>query len=175
LKIHEISVPGFRDDQISASCSGGSIYRSGKGAWVAKVTTPGKTNISVSVKDDKGGARSMGSKEFRVKRIPDPVPTVAGKKGGSISKGLLIAQNGVSATLEGFDFDLKFNVTEFTVSSNIGGFTKDAMARGSKFTPEQIALINQVQRGKKIYIEGVKAAGPDGTVRNLGSIAFKME
>jgi len=171
----EISVPGFRDDQISASCSGGSLYRSGKGSWVAKVTKPGKTNISVSVKDDKGGTRSMGSKEFRVKRIPDPVPTVAGKKGGRISKGLLIAQNGVSATLEGFDFDLKFNVTEFTVSANIGGFTKDAVARGSKFTPEQIALINQVQRGKKIYIEGVKAAGPDGTVRNLGSIAFKME
>jgi len=171
----EISVPGFRDDQISASIRGGSIYRSGKGAWVAKVTTPGKTQISVSVKDDKGDVRSMGSKEFRVKRIPDPVPTVAGKKGGRISKGLLIAQNRVSATLEGFDFDLKFTVTEFTVSANIGGFTKDAKARGYKFTPEQIALINQVQRGKKLYIEGVKAAGPDGTVRNLGSIAFKIE
>lgn len=171
----EISVPGFRDDQISASISGGSIYRSGKGAWVAKVTTPGKVNISVSVKDDKGQVRSMGSKEFRVKRIPDPVATIAGKKGGSISKGLLLAQAGVQATLEGFDFDLKFTVTEFTVSATINGFVKDAPAKGNKFTPEQIALINQVQRGKKVYIENVKAAGPDGTVRNLGSISFKIE
>ncbi len=171
----EISVPGFRDDQITASCAGGSIYRSGKGAWIAKVTTPGKTNISVSVKMDNGQVRSMGSKEFRVKRIPDPVPTIAGKKGGSIAKGVLLAQAGVQATLEGFDFDLKFNVTEFTVSATINGFVKDVPAKGSRFTPEQIALINQVQRGKKIYIEGVKAAGPDGTVRSLGTISFKLE
>ncbi len=171
----EISVPGFRDDQISASLSGGSIYRSGKGAWAAKVTTPGKTNISVSVKDDKGQTRSMGSKEFRVKRIPDPVPTIAGKIGGSISKGVLLAQAGVQATLEGFDFDLKFNVTEFIVSATIGGFVKDVPVRGNRFSPDQIALINQVQRGKKVYIEGVKAAGPDGSVRSLGTIAFKLE
>ncbi|MCX7954554.1 MAG: gliding motility protein GldM [Bacteroidales bacterium] len=171
----EISVPGFRDDQIMASIQGGTIYRTGKGSWVAKVTTPGKTSINVSIKDDKGQVRSMGSKEFRVKRIPDPVPTVAGKKGGTIPKSLLLAQAGVQATLEGFDFDLKFNVVEFTVSANIGGFTKDASAKGSRFTPEQIALINQVQRGKKVYIENVRAQGPDGTIRSLGSIAFKLE
>lgn len=170
----EISVPGFRDDQISASCSGGSIYRSGKGAWIAKVTKVGKTKISVAVKDDNGNTRSMGSKEFRVKRIPDPVPTVAGKKGGTIAKALLLAQSGVQATLQGFDFDLKFTVKEFTISTTIGGFEKSVSTRGASFSSQQIALIKQVQRGKKIYIENVKAAGPDGTIRNLGSIAFKI-
>jgi gliding motility-associated protein GldM len=171
----EISVPGFRDDQISAVCAGGSLSRSGKGAWVAKVTKLGTTKISVSVKDDKGGSRSMGTKEFRVKRIPDPVPTIGTKKGGSIPKSILIAQGAVSATLENFDFDLKFNVTEFTISSTIGGFNKSASVKGSRFSPEMIGLINQVQRGKKIYIEDVKAVGPDGTVRNLPAIVFKME
>jgi gliding motility-associated protein GldM len=172
----EISVPGFRDDQIMASISGGgTISRSGKGSWVARVTTPGKVNINVSVKADNGQTRSMGSKEFRVKRVPDPVPTIAGQKGGSIAKGLLLAQGGVQATLENFDFDLKFNVIEFTVSATIGGFEKEATAKGSKFTPEQIALINQVQRGKKLRIENVKAVGPDNTVRNLSSIVFKIE
>ncbi len=170
----EISVPGFRDDQVSASCSGGSLFKSGKG-WVAKVTKVGKCSISVSAKDDKGGSKSMGSKEFRVKRVPDPVPTVAGKKGGGISKGLLAAQAGVAATLENFDFDLKFNVTGFTVSANIGGFTQDEVSASSRFTPAQLNLLNKVQKGKKVYIENVRCVGPDGTSRNIGSIALKIE
>ena len=170
----EISVPGFRDDQISANCSGGTLYKSGKG-WVAKVTKVGKCNISVSVKDDKGTSRSMGTKEFRMKRVPDPVPTVAGKKGGPIAKSLLAAQSGVVATLENFDFDLKFSVLGFTVSANIGGFTQDAVSNSSRFTPEQINLFTKVQKGKKVYIENVRAQGPDGTSRNLGSIAFKID
>lgn len=169
-----ISVPGFRDDQVSASISGGSIYKSGK-EWIAKVSTPGRCNINVSAKDDKGNARSMGSMEFRVKRVPDPVPIVAGKKGGNIAKSLLAAQTGVIAALENFDFDLKFNVIGFTVSANIGGFTQDASSTSSRFTPEQLNLFNKVQKGKKVYIENVRAKGPDGTVRNLGAISFKID
>jgi len=171
----EISVPGFRDDQVSASCSGGSLFKSGKGGWIAKVTKVGKCNISVSAKDDKGGSRSMGSKEFRVKIVPDPVPMVAGKKGGLIAGALLAAQSGVAATLVNFDFDLKFNVLSFNVSANIGGFTQDAPSTSSYFTPQQLNLIKKVGKGKKVYIENVRAKGPDGIPRSLGSIAFKIQ
>jgi gliding motility-associated protein GldM len=170
----EISVPGFRDDQISANCSGGQLYKSGKG-WVCKVTKTGKCNISVSVKDDKGGSRSMGSKEFRMKRIPDPVPTVNKQKGGAISKGLLQAQQGVEATLEGFDFDLKFTIASFTVSATLdGGFQEEAVSPNNRFTPQQVALFGKLKKGKKVYIENVKCRKPDGTVVPLGSISFKI-
>lgn len=169
----EISVPGFRDDQISANCSGGSLIKSGKG-WVARVTKVGKCNISVSAKDDKGGSKSMGSKEFRVKRVPLPVPTCGGQKGGTIGKGLLSAQAGPAATLENFDFELKYSVVSFNVSASIGGFTQDAPSNGGRFTPQQLDLINKVPKGKKVYIENVKAKGPDGTVSDIGTISFKL-
>ena len=171
----EISVPGFRDDQISAGCSGGSLSKAGKGGWIARVTKAGKCNISVTVKDDKGGSRSMGSKEFRVKRIPDPVPTVAKLKGGQIAKNMLQAQSGVEATLEGFDFDLKFTIASFTVSATLdGGFSEEPTSQTNKFTPQQLALFGKLKKGKKVYIENVKCRKPDGTVVPLGSISFKI-
>ncbi len=169
----EISVPGFRDDQVSASCSGGSLSKVGKG-WVARVTKVGKCNISVNAKDDKGGSKSMGSKEFRVKRVPLPVPTCNKQKGGTISKGMLQAQSGPMATLENFDFELKYTVVSFTVSANIGGFEQNPASPSGKFTPQQLDLIGKVPKGKKVYIENVRAKGPDGTVSDIGTISFKL-
>ncbi len=171
----EISVPGFRDDQISASCSGGSLSKSGKGGWIARVTKVGKCNISVNAKDDKGTSRSMGSKEFRIKRVPPPVPTCANLKGGNINKGLLAAQTGPAATLENFDFELKFSVVSFSVSATINGFEDEKLAQGGRFTPEQLSLISKVQKGKKVRIENVRAKGPDGVITDIGSISFKMQ
>ncbi|PIX35713.1 MAG: gliding motility protein GldM, partial [Bacteroidetes bacterium CG_4_8_14_3_um_filter_31_14] len=170
----EISVPGFRDDQVSASCSGGSLFKSGKG-WIARVSKVGKCNISVNAKDDKGTSRSMGSKEFRIKRVPNPVPMCGGQKGGNISKGLLTAQVGPAATLENFDFELKFSVVSFVVSATIGGFDQDPASKSGRFTPEQIALIKKVPKGKRVRIENVRARGPDGTVTDIGTISFKLQ
>jgi len=170
----EISVPGFRDDQVSASCSGGSLFKSGKG-WIARVSKVGKCNISVNAKDDKGTSRSMGSKEFRIKRVPNPVPMCGGQKGGNIAKGLLTAQVGPAATLENFDFELKFSVVSFVVSATIGGFDQDPASKSGRFTPEQIALIKKVPKGKRVRIENVRARGPDGTVTDIGTISFKLQ
>jgi len=134
----------------------------------------GVMKIRVRGISNKGDTIDFGDKEFRVKTIPDPVQTIGGKKGGSMRKSILLAQGGVAVTLENFEFDLGFNVTEFTVSSTFGEFEKSATAKGSRFSSEMIALIGQVQCGSKLYIEDVKAVGPDGTVRNLPSIVFKI-
>jgi hypothetical protein len=35
-------------------------------------------------------------------------------------------------------------------------------------------MFQKAKPGQKVYIEGIKARGPDGTVRNLGSLSFKV-
>ncbi len=172
----DISAPGVPSDKIYPSISGGggSIRRSGKG-YIVRVTTPTK-NCKVNVAGEiNGNRRSLGGMNFRVKRVPDPVAKVAGKKGGPIAKTTLAAQTSVVADLENFDFDIKFRVVKFTVSANIGGFEQSAICSGSRFSPKAKGIIKKVKRGKKVYIEDIKAKGPDGTVRNLGSIAFKLQ
>jgi len=87
----------------------------------------------------------------------------------------LVNQIGVQADLENFDFDLKFRVISFTVSATINGFEQSKPAKGYRFTGAQIALMKKVRPGSKVYIENVKAKGPDGSVRNIGSIIFKVK
>lgn len=169
----DISVSGFTDDKISASISQGSLTK-GSAGWNARVNTAGKCNVNVSVKDETGKARSMGSMEFRVKRVPDPVAKVAGQREGLINKELLKAQTGVAADLENFDFDLKFVVTGFKVSASIKGFVQEKASYSNMFTPEQKDLISRIDKGQKVYIEEIKAKGPDGSVRSLGTIGFKI-
>jgi len=169
-----ISVPGIPSSQLTASMSKGRIYRKGKD-WVVKVSRAGKTSVRVSAKID-GKPKSMGSKEFRVKKVPDPVAIVAGQKGGLISASLLQAAKYVDARLENFDFDLRFNITGFTISTKTpDGYTIDKKASGRKITSEQKQLLRNIRRGQKIYFEEITAKGPDGTTRQLGTAMFKVK
>ncbi|MBQ1698264.1 MAG: hypothetical protein II075_10325, partial [Bacteroidales bacterium] len=171
----DITASGVPAEKLNVSISGGSITRAGQtGSYIAQVKAPGKVNISVTANVD-GQTKSLGSKEFRVKRVPDPVAKVAGKRDGTVTKAELAAQAGVKADLENFDFDMKFNVVSFKVSATVKGFTQDAASNSAAFTAQQKQIIQQVASGGKIYIEDIKAKGPDGSIRSLGTIAFKIK
>ena len=171
----DVSVPGVPPGDVTPFITGGgSITRSGN-SWVVRVKEVGKVSVGANAKLA-GQNKNMGSKEFRVKKVPDPRAMVGGKTGGAVAKNWLAAQTGVAAVMENFDFDLKFSVISFNVSAVLkGGFLEDARSSGPTFTAQQQQLIRQVSSGKKIYIEDVQAKGPDGTIRNLGSIAFKVQ
>lgn len=87
---------------------------------------------------------------------------------------MLLAQAGVAAVMENFDFDLTFKVTGFTISARILGKYKQATSNCTFFTDEQRDLIEQVETHEKIYIEEIKCVGPDGIERELNSIIFKL-
>ncbi len=171
----DVSVPGVPPGNVTPFITGGgSITRSGN-SWVVRVKEIGKVSVGANAKLE-GQNKNMGSKEFRVKKVPDPIAKVGGRQGGAVQKNWLAAQTGVSAVLDNFDFDLQFKVIGFNVSCVLkGGFLEDARSTGATFTAQQLQLIRQVASGKKVYIEDVQAKGPDGTVRDLGSIAFKVQ
>ncbi len=117
----------------------------------------------------------MGVAPFRVKALPDPTVQVAGKKGGKIQKNVFVAQAGVFAVMEDFDFELEFKIIEFTVSTtDRGGYFTGQSTKGNIFTKAQKALMNSLRRGQRVNIEDVKTIGPDGSVRNLAPIVFEI-
>lgn len=172
----DITASGVPNEKINVSMTGGGTITKGgsTGSYIAQVKAPGTVNINVTAMVD-GQTKSLGSKEFRVKRVPDPVAKVAGKRDGTITKAELSAQAGVKADLENFDFDMKFNVVSFKVSATVKGFTQDAASTSAAFTAQQKQIVQQVASGGKIYIEDIKAKGPDGSIRSLGTIAFKIK
>jgi gliding motility-associated protein GldM len=154
-----ISVPGVPSEDIEATITNGTIKKVGNG-WVASpasVDPQGNTKVVVFANVD-GKKRQMGEMKFRVRKVPDPRGTVAGKLTGTVDRQVLAAQTGVFASLEDFDFDLKFVVTSFDMAVPAsGGLTQTLSSNSYRFTAEQKRLLNTLGAGAKVYIENIKA------------------
>ncbi len=170
----EVSVAGIPPEDTDINMTNGKAKKTRRGgSYIINPRRPGNSIIRVYAKVD-GQRKMMGQREFRVKRVPDPVATINGQKGGGISKNILVAQVGVAAEMENFDFDLKFRVTEFTVSATINGFLKEATSKNYKLTKEQKSIIQSLSKGQRLYIQDIEAVGPDGSVRKLPAIALLL-
>jgi hypothetical protein len=117
----------------------------------------------------------MGAPKFRVKRVPDPVAYIAGIKSGPINKNLLAASRVLVAKLDGFDFDLTFIITSYTFLINIKGDILPTPATGNLLTNDMVQKISNASPGTRIYLEDIKAKGPDGTTRLLSPINLKLQ
>ncbi len=171
-----ISVSGVPKEDIQAEITKGRIRRGGSD-WEVEPGPGGEGEI-VSVKVyanvDKT-RRFMGSMDFRVKDVPDPVAEVSGRSQGVISITDLSRAGGVKAELKNFDFDLDFTITEFTVSAVLsGGFTKTEKSDNANYTRAQSEIIAAVKTGQRVTFENIKAVGPDGKTRTLNSIVLKI-
>ena len=112
---------------------------------------------------------------FRVRAVPNPMASFANVQGeGLVGKGALVAQEACFAVMKDFDFDLRFTVTEFTLTFNDKGFDVSEASTNNRITPNQRALLNRLTRGKKLYVEKVKAVGPDKKIRDLAPIIITV-
>ncbi len=169
-----ISVAGIPDSEIKPFITNASIIKQRSGEYFVRPRRPGNSLITVSAEID-GKRKKIGTTTFRVKPLPDPVAKVAGKGGGNISKNVLAAQSGVVAVMENFEFDLEFTITGFTVSTtDKGGYFTEVKTKGTHFSKDQYALIRSLKRNKRLNIEDIKAIGPDGKMRDLPPIVFKI-
>ena len=172
-----ISVPGYGNAQINPTISQGTLTRTGDGIWNVKVPAGSKgiAKISISVNSDKGPV-SIGSTDYRIKRVPNPIATIANMYSGTIDKNVLLAAGAVIPKMpEDFEFDLSFKIVRFDFVGSKGGgdLTKESSTSGSLTTPMK-NFINNSKRNDKIWIENIVAVGPDGE-RNLSNISLQIK
>lgn len=168
------SITGLREDQTKASISSGSMTKQGPGNYVVRVTEPGTANVTVSGTKKDGSAISK-SVEFRIKRIPDPIPRIGKLSGGSMPSGEFKAQQGLRAALDDFVFDAKFDVKSFEITRAAKGADLEInLNGGAMFDGKSRSMIDKAKPGDIYYFDKIKVVGPDGTQRILSSIAFKV-
>ncbi len=170
----EISIPGLAADQINATVNNGTLRRVSGSNYVVVPARPGDANVSVTGNID-GTTRNFGSRQFRVRTVPDPVAKVAGRTGGNIGRNVLLAQTGVVAEMENFDFDLSFTVQSFTISTSQRGFVVDARSSSNRITDEQREIIRAASRGDRIYFDDIIARSPTGDQRRLPTISYRID
>ncbi len=106
---------GIPKEDLEVEMTNGRVTKSGD-AFIIRPTELDeqgrRTKISVYAKV--GGTRKLiGTTDWRVKKVPDPVAQVAGMSGGDIRKERLQVEDGVMAILQDFDFNFKYTITQF--------------------------------------------------------------
>ncbi|MBA4321380.1 MAG: hypothetical protein C0408_01045 [Odoribacter sp.] len=182
----DISVPGVGADKIRVDMRNGKIGKGQvknykgetfPGTWVAEPSVdPPSPNAQIIVTAEINGKQTpMAPREFRVRDVPSPVASFAGKQGeGVVTKAEILAQEACFAVLKDFDFELRFTVTEFNLSFNDKGFDLNASSTSNRITPDQKGLLSKLTKGKKLYVEKVKAVGPDKKIRDLAPIIITV-
>ena len=159
--------------KFSASAPG--LSKSGK-CWVMRPKSTNDVNIVVMGEDEVTGNKiKVGSFPFRVKRIPTPVPYIAGKTGTvTLSKSKL--GNGViQAKLEGFVFDVRVKVKSFELGTTVNGDFKGTKVVGNKMNAKAKSLIRKASRGQRFFLEKMAVQMPDGRVVTMGNMTVKIQ
>ena len=168
---------GIPKEDLVVEMTNGKVVKSGN-SFIVRPTDLDeqgrKTKVSVYASIN-GSRKLIGTTDWRVKKVPDPVAQVAGIAGGDIRKERLQIEDGVMAVLVDFDFDFKYRVTSFEVQTTIaGGYTDIKSSNSNRFTPEQKEQLKRVQPQSIVYISKIQAVGDDGSTRNLDPISFKV-
>ena len=140
----------------------------------------GKSWVEITGKRSDGSIENFGKIEYRLGRVPDPIAYVADKTSGSMPANMFEAQQAVFAKLKGFPYDLTFKVTSFTFVyySKREGLQRPVNVKGQflnhpQGNSEVRSYMKQLKPGDRIFIEDVKAVGPDPKdVRKLGGLSF---
>ena len=166
----EIGVPGVDPSKVRVS---GVPLSGSNGNYIADVSSVSsrEINIQVSVQEEDGSVRSVGTKKFRVKGLPPATGSIFGKTEGIMSKSLLQRAT-VEAKYEDFPFDLNLTVTSFEIA--VPGFPPEQV-RGNSMSSDVKTRIEKLRPGQTVSIRNIKAVGPKGVrVNQVGNISIDV-
>ncbi len=172
-----ISVPGIPTEKIKPSISKGKLYRDpeNKSQWIVEVPKGVKKTYISAITELDGKPYDLGKSEFRVKRVPDPIATIAGITGGQVGKNQLLAAGAIIPELKGFEFDLYFKIISFSMSTIINGDFVTLKTKGNRFSRDMRRRIKGATRKQKFLFERILAVGPDGSKRTLNPVNIEIK
>jgi gliding motility-associated protein GldM len=166
-------------EKVDISLSGGTKTRTGPGTYNVHIPEGmvGKM-VTVSILADVGGRQQpMGTKDFRVKRVPDPVATLGGDfKGGKIAKNILLANPFIKVDMgTDFVYDLKWNIISYKVTFTVKGIEDPPITCNSASFSETIRnKINSSAPGTILYFSDINVSSVAGT-RTLNNFFTQLK
>ena len=165
---------GTEQQQVSISGGGGVVKPLGGGHYAVRVNSvTDECYITVSVNN-----KVAGKSQFRTRTIPKAQAYVGGNESGAnISAGAFIAQAGVGAGIKDFPFELKYNVTSFSIScDNDEGDVDVENCQGNTWSARAISLIKKdVKPGRTITVDNIRVLGPDGRTSTAPSLVYYIK
>jgi len=175
-----VSVSGFGSKQIRPTLSGvrGTIVPDPRksGDYLVTVESPGTCIITVQAEIAEGKWQTMGTKEFRVKRTPPPTASFMGVENeGPLSRGRINVARGLRANQD-FIFDMKYHVTSFEMSLDVGGgvFIKET-SPNNRLTLKMKQYLKKARRGQLVIFSKVKAKSKNTSIESIPGVIIKVK
>jgi gliding motility-associated protein GldM len=166
-------------ERVSISLTGGTYTKTGPGHY--NITVPENLagrEITVNILADiDGRQRQMGSKNFRIKRVPNPVAVLGGNISGRVNKQELLANPFILADMgQDFVYDLKWTVNSYQVTFIVRGIEDAPILCNSRQFPETVRnKIQNAASGTMIWFENIQASTPGiSGSRTLNPITVKL-
>ena len=165
----EVSVPGV--DPANIIVSNPQIKKDGKGNYLADVTRfrGGEIDVKVSVRDGET-TKSMGSKKYRIKNLPDAAGEIFGKTDGLMSANL-IKRAKVEAKFNNFDFELPLKVNSFQII--VPPFAP-IDCKGNTLSSNAKAALDKAKPGTPVIIRNIKASTAKGIKPKVAPITIDL-
>ena len=169
----EIAMPGVPSGAVRASIDNGNIVQKESNIWtVTGLDRARAAEVTVTLSATVGGSSVSANQKFTVRPLPPPMPLISYKdangadrtfKGGLIPKRSLIEAAGVEAAIDDGVLNIQYRVTGFTLLfvDGMGNYIPEVSNSG-EFTQRQKDLIRNLARGKRFFINNVKALDPAG-------------
>lgn len=168
-----ISFAGIADSDVTASAPGlKKGAKAGQYNWNVTGVSGTKAMVTVTGKLPDGTSVS-DKKEFNIRPIPAPVPTLRGKAGSGKGNKNDLSSSTINVTFPDFVFDITANVQSFEVY--IPG-SAAIICQGNRFSGAALAAINKCKRGDVVVINNIETtiSGADG-YRPPRSTSFAWE
>ncbi len=166
-----VTAGGVSSNAVRVSATGPVNISGSYPKFVVKATGQGDAKINVSAE-----GKPLGSFDFRVKRIPDPVARLGKEDSGTIGNGAFSAQGGLAAWLDNFDFDARCDIQGFEmvrVPQRQDPITVNNP--GGRFNADSERLARAAKPGDTYYFNNVKGRCPgDAAGRKLNSLVFQI-
>ncbi len=178
----EIAICDVKSESISATIDNGTITKVSGINWIVKLYNGNNAVIKIYVEKD-GKKTLYGERIFKVRRMQEPVPVLAGVKKGTIDKKTIL--DNPNLTVEFGDFLLedflingdKMVITSFSFTS-VDSTKKEVESYVSNNNALTINMINSIKRlnpGDKFYIENITLKEPDGSTRKISAMTLAIK
>ena len=158
---------GAGSEKVTASISNGRISKNSGSKYTAKPTEPGEANVNVMVDN-----KSVGKVAFRVKYLPPATGMVGTFEGGQVSTAQFKAMGGVRAVLQNSEFEALYQVISYTIADLSSADYNPVANNGPRWSGSAATLVNNLKPGRGVYIDNIKAKGPDGRTITLKPLSY---
>lgn len=158
---------GAGSEKVSANSTNGSVTKSSGSQYIAKPSTPGEANINVNV-----DGKPVGKVSFRVKFLPPATGMVGTFEGGQVSTAQFKAMGGVRAVLQNSEFEAEYQVVSYSIADLSLPDYNPVVNNGARWSGNAASLVNNLKPGRGVYIDNIKAVGPDKRTITLKPMSF---